>query len=233
MNSIPKILHQTWKDDNIPSHFVTLISTWKENHPDWEYNLWTDDTNRSFILNNYPEFLTTYDSYSNNIQRVDAVRYFILYHYGGVFIDIDFECFKNINLLLDGSSCVFALEPEEHAGQFNKPYIVCNAFMACISKNDFFKRLCSDLADVQLKKINDKIDILQTTGPFFLTDIYNNYTDKENITLLSSSLIYPFSIAEVRKALKGEINKNMQLKLNNAFALHYFWGNWWKEVSNS
>ena len=37
-----------------------------------------------------------YDNYDVNIKRVDAVRYFYLYHFGGLYVDLDFECIKNI-----------------------------------------------------------------------------------------------------------------------------------------
>ena len=50
-------------------------------HPSWEYKLWTDEDNRNLIKDHYPWFLKTYDEYDVNIKRVDAVRYFYLYHY--------------------------------------------------------------------------------------------------------------------------------------------------------
>lgn len=37
----------------------------------------------------YPWFLETFDTYRFPIQRADAIRYFILAHYGGVYIDLD------------------------------------------------------------------------------------------------------------------------------------------------
>jgi len=49
MRKIPLIIHQTWKDLNIPEHYKPLVKTWKENHPGWEYILWTDKMNRDFI----------------------------------------------------------------------------------------------------------------------------------------------------------------------------------------
>jgi mannosyltransferase OCH1-like enzyme len=44
---------------------------------------------RDFIATEYPWFLSTYDGYSLPIQRVDTVRYFILRHYGGIYLDLD------------------------------------------------------------------------------------------------------------------------------------------------
>jgi mannosyltransferase OCH1-like enzyme len=44
---------------------------------------------RDFIAKEYPWFLSTYDGYAFPIQRVDTVRYFILRHYGGIYLDLD------------------------------------------------------------------------------------------------------------------------------------------------
>ncbi|HID99909.1 MAG TPA: hypothetical protein EYP59_06430 [Thiotrichaceae bacterium] len=81
ISSIPKIIHQTGKNKHVPPNCVPLQRTWLTHHPDWEYRLWTDVDNRAFISQHYPWFLPIYDSYPENIMRVDAVRYFILYHY--------------------------------------------------------------------------------------------------------------------------------------------------------
>lgn len=37
----------------------------------------------------YPWFLDTFDGYPFPIQRADAIRYFVLAHYGGVYLDLD------------------------------------------------------------------------------------------------------------------------------------------------
>ena len=53
---IPRIIHQTWKDDKIPESFRVLADTWRNNHPNWEYKFWTDEMNREFVKNNFPNF---------------------------------------------------------------------------------------------------------------------------------------------------------------------------------
>jgi mannosyltransferase OCH1-like enzyme len=37
----------------------------------------------------YPWFLDTYDGYPYPVQRTDAIRYFLIRHFGGVYIDLD------------------------------------------------------------------------------------------------------------------------------------------------
>lgn len=39
MMRIPKIIHQTWKDDRLPKAFQLLAQTWRDMLPDWEYRL--------------------------------------------------------------------------------------------------------------------------------------------------------------------------------------------------
>ena len=51
--------------------------------------MWTDAKSRELIATEYPWFLSTFDNYSQPIQRADAIRYFVLAHYGGIYIDLD------------------------------------------------------------------------------------------------------------------------------------------------
>ncbi|KOO27772.1 group 2 family protein [Chrysochromulina tobinii] len=61
--------------------------------------LWTDKANRAFLAHHYPEHLPMYDGYSLNIKRVDAIRYFLLFHYGGVYMDADFACVRSLDTM--------------------------------------------------------------------------------------------------------------------------------------
>lgn len=53
-------------------------------HPGWEAMAWTDENSRGFVAEKYPELLSMWDGYKFPIQRVDALRYMVLYHYGGM-----------------------------------------------------------------------------------------------------------------------------------------------------
>jgi hypothetical protein len=227
---LPKIIHQTWKNELLPENLSMLAETWKELHPDWHYILWTDEMNREFIKRFFPDFLLQYDSYPKNIQKVDAVRYFILYKIGGLFVDLDFECTENIEPLIADKECVFALEPQEHCEQFKKDKIICNAFMASKPANLFFNAICNSLPSFTWKKTNLIDNILGTTGPFALTEIYNGYNKKEKITLLPSNTVYPLTVKETRRAIAGDIDPIMQGKIDCSYAIHYFFGTWYSTL---
>jgi mannosyltransferase OCH1-like enzyme len=94
---VPPIIHQTYKTANL----TKLPYLWQISHikcqamfPKYKHILWTDESARQFMKTHYPQHLANYDSYKYPIQRVDAARYFILYHYGGIYIDMDIECFN-------------------------------------------------------------------------------------------------------------------------------------------
>lgn len=56
------------------------------------FQLWTEKESREFIEREYPWFLNTYDGYRYPVQRVDTVRYFLMQHYGGIYMDLDNVC---------------------------------------------------------------------------------------------------------------------------------------------
>lgn len=226
MKKIPKIIHQTWKNNNLPEPHRTLSETWKAFLPDWEYILWTDEMNRQFVIEHFPDFLEKYDSYPKNIQRADAIRYLLLKKYGGLYVDLDFECLENIEFLLENSDFIAGKEPYWHAERFGRPYIICNAFMASTPDNNFINFLCNELITYPSMEVNSPIDILNSTGPFLLTDIYDRYSDKANIRILEPDTIYPIGLHEVDKILMNMETVDMARRINQAHAVHYFFSNW-------
>jgi len=226
---IPKIIHQTWKTKTIPEAFEHFTRSLKECHPDWDYRLWDDTTNRRFIQEHYPWFLRFYDNYSLHIQRVDAVRYFILYTIGGVYVDIDFECFKSIEPLLQGAGSVFCMEPEAHCRIHHLDRIVSNAFMASEPKHPFLYEIIKELITYVSQQKDRCRFVLETTGPMLVSRVYETFEDKSQIRLLPSKVLSPLSYLESERYRKGEHTPLIQEKVKDAYGIHYHTGSWWKE----
>ena len=91
----------TWKSKTIPAHYAAYRESCRRLHPTYKFNLWTDSDNRDFLLANYPWFVPYYDSYDQPVKMSDAVRFFLLYHYGGIYTDLDVLCLKPLDDLLD------------------------------------------------------------------------------------------------------------------------------------
>jgi mannosyltransferase OCH1-like enzyme len=214
-----KIIHQTWKTADIPEKYSAFVESWKRDYPDYEYRLWTDEDNRQLIKNKYPWFLKTYDNYPHNIQRVDAARYFILYTFGGIYVDLDFKSFKSIEDKIGDVDICFALESDEHCKMHKKEKIISNAWMASVSGHYFFKMIIDSLERYK------KRGVLDSTGPFFLNRIYHKYHDKTQIKLLPAKYYFPLSYLECEKYIEG---KNYNEKLKDAYGIHLHFGTWWK-----
>jgi len=230
MPAIPKVIHQTWKNQNIPAEMSEFQQSWQHHHPDWEYRLWTDEDNRQFLQANYSWFLSIYDSYPENIFRVDAIRYFILSHYGGVFIDLDFECLRPLEQLLEDKELVLGLEPAEHV-QLPQPqsrrltHIVCPSLMASRVEHPFWQHVWQYLVE------NHRFPgVLDATGPFLLTRAYDTFPSPDTISLVASELLYPVTKFD---CWDGKLN-NPQFRqkiAQQAFAIHHWHGSWFKQKS--
>lgn len=92
---IPKIIHQIWLGSPVPESFRDLQQSWIENHlgRDWLYKLWTDEDVAQMQLYNQ-EF---YDATDNYGVKSDILRWEVVYNYGGVYVDMDFECLQALD----------------------------------------------------------------------------------------------------------------------------------------
>ncbi|KAK8041550.1 hypothetical protein PG994_014557 [Apiospora phragmitis] len=95
---VTKILHQifhNWKDptnNTLPDHWEEARQTCMQLNPTWEHKLWTNENSRAFLKEHFAWYLPTYDGYKFPIQRVDVLRYFLIRHYGGIYLDLDNGC---------------------------------------------------------------------------------------------------------------------------------------------
>jgi inositol phosphorylceramide mannosyltransferase catalytic subunit len=160
--SVPKIIHQQWKTEDIPMGlFKNVNAEWRSlfSEPEYQHMLWTDKKMRALIDERFPWFLSVYDSYPTNIQRADASRYFILYAYGGLYADLDYE--PLVNFWRD--------IPPDRVSLIESPYMfneqVQNSLMAS-PKGDPFWNITFDL----LQERHKSEDILYSTGPVLVDE---------------------------------------------------------------
>ena len=171
-----KIIHQTYKDENIPSHWEISRDMWQKYHPEYTYMFWTDHSIREFIKTNYPDFLEIHDKYPHNIQRADMIRYFILYHYGGIYSDLDLYPIDNIEKHID-DKCADADVLLVCSG--NRIKCITNSFMISKKGALFWKFLHQGLKypDLPFYTIGKHLTVLYTTGSVFLNHCIYKYVD--------------------------------------------------------
>ena len=65
------------------------MATWAEMNPNWKVVNHDDADCLRLVENNYQSYLQLFNSFPKNVERADFFRYLVLYHYGGVYVDID------------------------------------------------------------------------------------------------------------------------------------------------
>jgi len=227
---IPKIIHQLWERGNepIPDFFRQLGETWKKHHPSWQYEFWDGKRMDTFVNSNYPHFTNIYHNYRYDIQRMDVIRFLILYKTGGMYVDVDYECLDSFDKYLSTDKCHFSMEPELHCRFFRKTLYFNNALMITPPGHPFFEFVIKNLQTTVFTYTKSKYqDVLSSTGPLMLTGLYEKYENKTCINLLPPEQVSPWSKNEVRDFINGTANREiLEKKLENAMALHYFWGAW-------
>jgi hypothetical protein len=222
-DTIPHIVHQTWKDGDVPPQLAGFQRSWLSRNPDWQYRFWTDHAARRFVAEHHPGLLPIYDGYAHPIARVDAVRYLWMLHVGGVYADLDFECLRPLAPLLAGHRVVLGLEPASHGlvrTDRGRLPAVCNAFMASTAGHPFWAHVVDQLAASCHQR-----DPLDATGPRFLTRAVAGYPRPEELTIVDAEVLYPATKEECWAAARAGRAPTVPA---TAVAVHHWQGTWWR-----
>lgn len=193
---IPKIIHQIWfnyKSDTPTKDMIYMSKNCKNLHKDFKYMFWDDKACRDLLVNDFPWFLETYDNYDKVIKKINSIRYFILFKYGGIYLDMDTICLKNINTLLENGKAIFGYQFKN----INRNDSVCNSFMATTPNHPLFENLIMCLKNYKNK------DVMKSTGPTYLTNQIKKYNGKD------------LKIYEMPILYTHEWNDNSKSDLNN------------------
>ncbi|KAA1466339.1 hypothetical protein DENSPDRAFT_862403 [Dentipellis sp. KUC8613] len=207
---IPKIIHQTWKTETLPSKWKGISEECRAMMPDYEYMLWTDASSREFIAEQYPWFLDTFDSYTYPIQRADAIRYFVLHHYGGVYMDLDIGCLRPLDLLLNYP----VILPR------TIPVGVSNDLMFAEKGHPFMAQTIHNLVTFDHKWVLNYPTVMFSTGPMFLSAQYGIYSTAHPVTPEQPG-------GEVRILPKSLYGKNAKPEeAPHSFFTHFYGSSW-------
>ncbi|KAL7421918.1 hypothetical protein Q5752_003690 [Cryptotrichosporon argae] len=172
--TIPRLIHQTWKSDQLPEKWREAWVECREGMPDYEYMLWTDETAREFVATHYPSQLQMYDTYTYPIQRADSIRYLILHHFGGVYMDLDIGCRRRLDPLLQGDWEVIL--------PITKPVGVSNDLIFSAKGSAFMDDTVHALAAFNHHYFTNYPTVMFSTGPMFLSAQYAIYSAAHPLT---------------------------------------------------
>ena len=212
---IPKIIHQTYKNYNLPETFLDCQKQIKALHPDFEYRFYTDEDIDTYIKTNFPDYYEAFNELPRKIMKIDMFRYFLMYKEGGLYADMDYYMFRAFDLL--DFPVVIPCNRETNG----IPECLGNCIFASEAKNAFWKTLIDTLfiTDRTLA-FKSKDDVLSSTGPGFVYKMWLKYIHKENIYIPKRSLFHP--------ATKIDNAYFTMLQNQNVYGIHLCTGLWLK-----
>ena len=183
--SIPKFIHRIWNSGPIPDRFKGNWEHCQQINPGYNTKLWNDSAIESLIKNHYPWFMPVYRSYPYHMERLDAGRYFIVYHYGGVYIDMDVDCKVPFNEIFKNTSREKPFEVMIGGGL---PLGLATSFFAATPKHPFMHNLIHHLNASSGWYITPYWSVMASTGPVFIYRRYLGYACKHQIYVLAPDL---------------------------------------------
>ena len=87
---VPKVIHQMWKSGvKPPPETVRWRHGCMNLNPDYNFHMYDDEDLVAFVENEYPKYLPLFRAL-NGVYMADMARVLLTYHYGGIYMDLDF-----------------------------------------------------------------------------------------------------------------------------------------------
>lgn len=187
---IPKLIHRAWLGGPEPEWTRPFAETWL--HPGWTLAEWTDANIESvFPLVNQDIFDRAEEIAPNHVGqlRADVLRYELLWRFGGVWVDTDSECLKPLDPLIEDTHCFAAWEVQTKW--------IANGLMGAVPHHPFIWRLIDGLAANVRREHGNKPN--RMSGPRFLTRLWFQYGEHDDVRVLPQRLIYPYGWNELER----------------------------------
>lgn len=211
---IPKTIHYCWFGRNpLPSSARKCIASWKKYLPDYEIKEWNED---NFDVNCIPY---TRDAYAAKKYAFvsDYARFWILYHYGGVYFDTDVEVIRPMNDIIakgpfmgwekPGSTGVYSIAP--------------GLGLAANKEQPLYQEILDGFEDLTF--YNEKGEINKYTMIPFITDLLTQKGLKKDgsLQVIDDVILYPSEYLCPLEYFTGKVTIT-----DNTYAIHWYTMTW-------
>lgn len=220
---IPKIIHYCWFGNNpLPELANKCIASWKKFLPDYEIKVWNES--------NFDVYMTTYTAEAYRLKKYafvsDYARFWILYHYGGIYFDTDVEVIRPLDDILSkgmfaGFECQQGIALDNPNGTMN-PGLGIGAWKG----HPFFKQMLDSYDHDHFVRWNGK----NTEAIPFRATRFLDYEHKEvllgGIVRVSDLYIYPIDYFCPLNYFTGELAMT-----DNTRTIHHYMASWVKKTN--
>ena len=221
---IPKIIHYCWFGPKPFSRTVKkCLKTWHKHLPDYEFCFWNEQTCATYAeehrLPNPMEHPFVQSAYKAQKYAfvADYVRFWALYHIGGIYLDTDMYVLRSFSPLLQAQFfCGWETATEGAAGQCAPAEagstVSCGALGACAlgaCARDILKRYDELLFD--------EAHIAEYVIPRIITPIIRQHPE---VTIYPYDYFYPFPFN------RRTDSRFLQYATNDTYAIHLWDISW-------
>lgn len=212
MGKIPKVIHYCWFGKNEKPKLINkCIETWKKYLKDYEIIEWNEE-NFNIDMCNF-----TKEAYEDKKWAfvADYCRLWVLYKYGGIYLDTDIEVLKPIDDLLDNNSFTGVEDEEE----------IAFGIWGCKIEDKFLGEILEYYNSINYSEYKE--DLQELAIPIHITKIAKKlgYTKPEDsisyfyddVAVYPKEYFYP-------KRHAWEVPKITQ----NTYTIHHYEGTWRK-----
>lgn len=205
---IPKKIHYCWFGNNPkPTLALKCIESWEKNCKDYEIIEWNE---KNFDLQSNTYVKEAYEA-KKWAFITDYVRLYVLYKYGGIYMDTDVEVIRPLDSFLQ----------EEAFSGFESTTRVPTGIMAAEARQPFFGKMLDRYKDKHFIKPDGTLDL--TTNVTLITEdclkaglILNGKKQTvEGFTLYPTEYFCP----------KNPETKKLNIT-SNTYTIHHFDGSW-------
>ncbi len=238
---IPKIIHVMWLGGSLPEEYEQYVQSWRTYHPDWTILFWTDNRANyhrgSIVLNSFEDLkkqlevsgrgdslvidaqnLTYnnkrfYDQARNYGEKSDILKWEIVYRFGGVYVDTDFECLRSLDVFHQTYDFYTGIQP------LDTNMVQLGAALYGAIPNHPILKACVE----NIKNNQHIAQIVVKTGPIHFTKTFLSLAGKTGLRDIAfpASYFYPCGY-EQRGMPKDE------WVANESYAVHHWAGSWLK-----
>jgi hypothetical protein len=232
-HAIPKLIHQTFYQADLPEALQQNVHRLKELNPGWEYRFYNDSDIVDFIKTNYPtQVLESFERIDPRYgaARADLFRYLLLYKYGGIYLDIKSSATRPLDSVIRGDDeyllSYWANKPGERYegwGQHDELSHMQSGefqqwFIAAAPGHPFLKAVIETVLQ-NIKRYNSalhgvgKYGVLRLTGPVPYTLSISQYLKDYNYRLIDSASDLGLSYSVYDKRAHVELFKSHYTEL--------------------
>jgi len=240
---IPRYLHTVWLGGKLPDCYQQFYQSWSLYHPHWTHIFWTDSPANydygTIVCTSFEQlqqYLDThkavagarivvdtshlafdnkifFDASRNYGERSDILKWEIVFRFGGVYVDTDFECLRPLDELHFCYDFYTGLQP------LDTKYVQLGAALfAAMPGHPIMAACVNGIRDNQ-----NIVPIVVKTGPIHFTRSFLTHIADGNYINIAfpASYFYP----------RGYDEREMPVELwqkNEAFAVHHWAGSWIK-----